>query len=385
MVGAGIAGLASALSLRTSGWQVTVLERAPHLGELGAGFAMSRNAVAAFRGLGFEDVDVSALGFRTRAAGTWRHDGQPILAIADDPATRAAVALIGVDRRRVRQALRRRAVQADVEIVTGCPVSDLDPGDAAGAPAVVSGRHADLVVGADGMYSAVRTALFPAARLAYSGFSSWRAIAPRVLGETTLRQYWGARAEFGIMPVAEDETYWYGYVAMPQRTVLTDELAAAKRRFAGWAEPVQQILAATEPTAVLRHDVHHLPGGLPRYTKGRVVMVGDAAHGFLPTMGQGVATALEDGLCVGLLVGHPVAAGGRLSAALEGFDRARRPRCRALGRASMLTARFGSHLSGGRRQALRNAVLRLAPASAINRGADSAMGWTPPEPAAPVY
>lgn len=385
MVGAGIAGLASALSLRTSGWQVTVLERAPHLGELGAGFAMSRNAVAAFRGLGFEDVDVSALGFRTRAAGTWRHDGQPILAIADDPATRAAVALIGVDRRRVRQALRRRAVQADVEIVTGCPVSDLDPGDAAGAPAVVSGRHADLVVGADGMHSAVRTALFPAARLAYSGFSSWRAIAPRVLGETALRQYWGTRAEFGIMPVAEDETYWYGYVAMPQRTVIADELAAAKCRFAGWAEPIQQILAATEPTAVLRHDVHHLPSGLPRYTKGRVVMVGDAAHGFLPTMGQGVATALEDGVCVGLLVGHPVAAGGRLSAALEGFDRARRPRCRALGRASMLTARFGSHLSGGCRQALRNAVLRLAPASAINRGADSAMGWTPPEPAAPVY
>lgn len=385
VVGAGIAGLASAISLRRSGWQVTVLERSPRLGEVGAGFAMSRNAVAAFRGLSFGEADVSALGFRTRAAGMWRTDGRPILAIADDPATRDAVALIGVHRRRVHQALRRRAARAGAEIVTGTPVVALDSGNAAGAPAVVAGHEADLVVGADGMSSTVRTALFPEAKLAYSGFSSWRAITPRILGETTLRQYWGPRAEFGFMPIAEDETYWYGYVAMPERTVIADELAAAKHRFAGWAQPVQQLLAGTDPAAVLRHDVHHLPGGLPRYTSGRVVMVGDAAHGFLPTMGQGVATALEDGLCVGLLIGHPVAAGGSLSAALEGFDRDRRPRCRSLGRASMLTAKFGSHLGGGRRQLVRNALVRLAPASAVNRGADSAMGWTPPEPAEPVY
>ena len=86
-------------------------------------------------------------------------------------------------------------------------------------------------------------------------------------------------------------------------------------------------MAATPPEAVLRHDVHYLPGGLPRYTTGRVVMVGDAAHGSVPTMGQGAATALEDGLCVGLLIGAPVAAGGRLAPALDGFDAARRPRC----------------------------------------------------------
>ena len=86
----------------------------------------------------------------------------------------------------------------------------------------------------------------------------------------------------------------------------------------------------------------------------------------------------------GLLVGVPVATGGRPASALDGPDAARRPRCRALARASVASGRFGSHLGGGWRQTLRNNLMRLTPASAITRGTHAAMGWTPPEPASPV-
>ncbi len=385
VVGAGIAGLASAISLAQTGWHVTVLERSSQLGELGAGFAMTRNAVAAFRGLGFDDTDVAALGHRTWAGGTWDLHGRPILALPDTPALREAVALVGVHRQRLHAVLHRRVVDCGVHIATGTAVTTLDPGEPDGLPAVVAGREADLVVAADGMRSAVRAALFPGSRPRYSGYSSWRAITPGTFGDTTLRQYWGPHAEFGILPVTADQTYWYGYVALPERTAFADELAAARERFTGWAAPVQEVLAATPPEAVLRHDVHHLPGGLPRYTTGRVVIIGDAAHGTLPTMGQGAATALEDGLCVGLLVGAPVAAGGRLAPALDGFDAARRPRCRALARSSVASGRLGSHLGGGRRQTVRNGLMRLTPTSAIMRGSHAATSWTPPQPAAPVH
>jgi len=384
VVGAGIAGLASAISLARNGWDVAVLERSPALGEIGAGFAMSRNAVAAFRGLGFDDGDVASLGYPTWAGGTWDLRGRAILALPDTREMRASVALVGVHRRRVHAALHRRAADLGVEVVTGAPVATVHPGDPDGARAVVEGREADLVVAADGMRSAVRASLFPASRPVYSGYSSWRAVTPGAFGDEALRQYWGPRAEVGILRVAADETYWYGYVALPERTRFDDELGAARERFAGWAAPVQEVLAATAPDAVLRHDVHHVPGGVPRYTTGRVVLVGDAAHGTLPTMGQGAATALEDGLCVGLLVGAPVAAGGRLGPALAGFDAARRPRCRALARASVASGRFGSHLGGGWRQTVRNGLMRLTPASAVARGSQAAMGWTPPAPAAPV-
>lgn len=384
VVGAGIAGLASAVSLARAGWRVSVLERSPEPREVGAGFAMSRNAVTAFRGLGFDDGDVAALGYPTWAGGTWDLHGRPILALADTPVVREAVGLIGVHRRRLHAALHRRALDCGVEVVTGVAVTRVAPGDPAGARAVVAGREADLVVGADGMGSALRAELFPDDRLVYSGYSSWRAITPGSFGDTALRQYWGPHAELGILRVADDQTYWYGYVAMPEGTVAHDELGAARDRFTGWASPVQQVLAATPADAVMRHDVHHLPRGLPRYTSGRVVMVGDAAHGTLPTMGQGAATALEDGLSVGLLIGAPVAAGGRLAPALEGYDAHRRPRCRALARSSVASGRLGSHLGGGWRQTVRNGLLSLTPTSAVLRGSHAAMGWTPPAPAEPV-
>ncbi|MCO7274748.1 FAD-dependent oxidoreductase [Cellulosimicrobium cellulans] len=178
VVGAGIAGLASAISLAGTGWGVTVLERSPALGEVGAGFAMSRNAVAAFRGLGFDDDAVARLGYATWAGGTWDLHGRPILTLPGTPEVRASVGLVGVHRRRLHEALHRRATDLGVEIVTATPVTALDPGDPAGSPAVVAGREADLVVGADGMRSAVRATLFPASVPVYSGYSSWRAITP---------------------------------------------------------------------------------------------------------------------------------------------------------------------------------------------------------------
>ena len=384
VVGAGIAGLASAISLARTGWDVTVLERSPDLGEIGAGFAMARNAVAAFRGLGFDDDDVAALGYPRWAAGTWDLHGRPVLALPDTPRMRESVRLVGVHRRRVHDALRRRAEQVGVTIVPGTPVATLDPGDPAGRRASVEGREADLVVGADGMRSAVRAHVLPHVTAVYSGYSSWRAIVPGTYGDDALRQFWGPHAEFGIVRAAADETYWYGYVAMPERTRLDDELGSARARFDGWAAPVAEVLAATPPDAVLRHDCHHIPGGSPTYTVGRVVLVGDAAHGTLPTMGQGAATALEDGLCVGLLIGSPVAAGGRLAPALAGFDAARRPRCRSLARASVASGRFGAQLGGGWRQTVRNGLMRLMPAAAVLRGAQAAMGWHPPGEAEPV-
>ncbi|WP_169064730.1 FAD-dependent monooxygenase [Geodermatophilus dictyosporus] len=234
------------------------------------------------------------------------------------------------------------------------------------------------------MHRLHRAQLFPGARLRYGGGTSWRAVV-ELPGRTDdgFVALWGPRAEFGTVPISDTELHWYGYVPSPAGVRSDDELAATVAHFSGWSPHVRAVLAATGPDRLLRHDVHHLPGGLPRYVHGRTALIGDAAHAVLPTMGQGADTSLEDGVCVGRLVAAPVSAGAPLAGALAAFDRARRPRCRRIARRSLQTARLGAHLGGGWPQTARNAVLRHVPAGPLAEAGTGVLRWTPPATTAP--
>ncbi|MGY2081275.1 FAD-dependent monooxygenase [Modestobacter sp. SYSU DS0657] len=384
VVGGGVAGLAAAASLTRAGWRVRVLERATAFGEVGAGLAVTRNGMAALDALGAGDR-VRAAGHRTAAAGTCDQHGRWLLRIPGTPD--AMNVAWGVHRQRLHAALLDAAAAAD--LTPGARVVGVQPGDPDGAPAVVTwlgdaGEHtttADLVVAADGIRSTVRAALFPGRRAAlrYSGRTSWRAVVDDdSTRDAGFAAHWGPGAEFGAVRISPTQVYWYGYVRHPERTPFADELAAAVDRFSGWSAEVRATIARTRPGQLLRHDVHSLPRGLPAYVRGRTVLIGDAAHAMLPTMGQGANTSLEDGVCVGRLIGGPVGAGTPLRAALAAFDRARRPRCRQIARRSAQTARFGAHVPGGLPQALRNAALRLVPAGPAVAAGTAVLRWEPP-------
>jgi 2-polyprenyl-6-methoxyphenol hydroxylase-like FAD-dependent oxidoreductase len=386
VVGGGIAGFASAVSLARAGWAVTVLERAAAFGEVGAGLAITRNGMAALDALGVGEA-VRAVGRQTVSAGIQDPAGRWLVRMPDTARVRATTTIWGVHRRRLHAALWQAAEDADrVELVTGAEVTDLQPGHPGGTAATVSWRgaagtgtrQAGLVVAADGVRSVVRERLFPEVQARYSGSTSWRAVVADTDSDGRLVQVWGPRAEFGAVRISEQEIYWYGYFQHAQGAVFEDEAAAAGQRFAGYPSWSRALVAATTEDRLMRHDVHHLPDALANYTRGRVVMVGDAAHAMLPTSGQGASSALEDGVCVGRLIGAPVAGGGDLATALATFDQARRPRCQQLARLSAVVASFGADLGGGWRQPVRNALLRLTPGAVLGRAGGSIVGWTAP-------
>ena len=386
VVGGGIAGLASAISLAQAGWAVTVLERSPAFREVGAGLAITRNGMSALEALGVGDAGV-AEGYETVSAGIQDPGGRWLLRIPDTPDVRATTTIWGIHRQRLHAALRRAAEAADnVELVTGAEVSTVRPSHPAGEPAALTGQtatgqhtsEADLVVAADGIRSTVREQLFPHVRPRYSGSTSWRAVIADTASDGRLVQVWGPGTEFGAVRVSDREIYWYGYFRHTEGVSFSDELAAARDHFSGWSPQVRAIVAATTASQLMRHDVYHLSGGLASYIRRRVVMVGDAAHAMLPTSGQGASSALEDGICVGRLIATPVAAGGSLAAALAAFDQARRPRCRQLARLSAITAKFGADLGGGRRQSVRNTLLGLAPAGSLAKAGAPVVRWTAP-------
>ena len=387
VAGGGIGGLAAAVALAQAGWRVTVLERAPEFGEVGAGLATTGNGMTALAALGLAEA-ARAVAYQTGAAGLQDEHGRWIMRMPDTRSDPHAVTTIwGLQRQRLHGILRAAAEAADgIELVTDAEVVGVRPGQPGGDRAAVTWRAAhsghkiaaDLVVAADGVRSAVRAQLFPAARARYSGSTSWRAVIEDPDSEDRLVQAWGPGTEFGSLRVSPTEIYWYGYFRHPEGAVFPDELAAARERFATWAPWVRDLVGKTPADRLMRHDVYHLPGGLAAYTSGRVVFAGDAAHAMLPTAGQGAASALEDGVCAGRLIGAPVRSGGDLAAALAAYDSARRPRCRQIARTAIMTARLGCDLGGGWRQPVRNAIFRLLPPAPLLKAGQSIVRWTAP-------
>ncbi|GAB3822605.1 FAD-dependent monooxygenase [Kribbella italica] len=362
VIGGGIAGLAAAASLTRSGWRVRVLESAPELGEVGAGLAVTVNGARALESIGALDA-VRRTGAAVRPAGTRRADGKWLLRAPDG----AGSQMVGIHRQRLHQALAEAASAA--ELTTGARVTGVVPGAAGGEPAHVTwessdGTHeasADLVVGADGLRSVTRQQLFPSSRLTYSGYSSWRAVVDSPTDDR-FAMVWGPRAEFGSLAIGAGQTYWYGYVALPAGHRFPDELQAAREYFASWAPDIRALTESTEQ--VIRHDVWTLEKPLPRYVEGRVVLIGDAAHPMLPTLGQGANSALEDGASLGALD-------------LAQYQAQRYGRTEQLVRRSAQMAKVGAHL--GRGQRLRNALLQLTPPNAAQRnGSKLFESWTPP-------
>jgi len=386
VAGGGIAGLAAAVALTQAGWQVTVLERAPAFGEVGAGLGFTGNGMAALRALGVEEA-VRTAGHLAQHAGYQDRSGRWLLRVPETRSDPQAITTVcGIHRQRLHATLRQAAEAAGAELVTGAEVTAVRPGAPGRQPAAVTwrtstGEHAGeagLVVAADGVRSTVRTQLFPDVRPRYAGSTSWRAVISDTSFAGRLVEVWGPGTEFGAVRVSDGEVYWYGEFVHPEGASFADELAAARAHFSGWAPWIRALVAATPASQLMRHDVYHLPGGCPRYVRGRVVIIGDAAHAMLPTIGQGAATALEDGVCVGRMIAAPVSGGGDLTAALAAFDQARRSRCRQLARQASLVARFGFELGDGWRQSARNALLRIIPTGPAFRAGGSITCWTPP-------
>jgi 2-polyprenyl-6-methoxyphenol hydroxylase-like FAD-dependent oxidoreductase len=221
-----------------------------------------------------------------------------------------------------------------------------------------STEHGDLVVGADGLNSRVRTALVGDGPPRYSGYTAWRGIVPldRSLADR-LRpgESWGRGGLFGVAMLGGSQAYWWASARTGERSggSAAEEKAAVERRFEIWHEPIPELIDATLEQAIVRTCQYDRPP-LRRWSEGRVGLLGDAAHPMLASLGQGACQAIEDAAALGDAVG----ASSDTTLALRAYGARRAPHAAAVVRRSQRVARL-AHLRHPLAVAARDAFLRL--------------------------
>ncbi|GEE02342.1 salicylate hydroxylase [Gordonia spumicola] len=316
VVGAGIAGLTAAVAMHRDGHEVRVLE-ADRRGS-GAGISLWPNALAALDRIDAGDAVRAAGGSVPAGAVRWR-DGGWIRRPDTDRLVRAlGEPLVVIERGVLSDVLAGLLPDGTIEYgATG--TGDVD---------------ADLVVGADGIGSTLATGLNGPLPRTYCGYTAWRGVADATFDPVLAGEVLGPGGQFGLVPLGADRTYWFATQKLPEGTFFDDELAHVRRLADGWASPLPELVASTDPVNVLRNDLHDRAIA-PRWTDGRIVLIGDAAHPMRPHLGQGGCQAIEDAV----VLAASVAAERDVASACRTYETVRRPRAAGVVRESKLIGR----------------------------------------------
>ena len=354
VTGAGIGGLSAAIALREAGHDVVVLERAPRIEAVGAGITLFGNAMNALERLGVREAVAGGGAAATRSA-ILTSDGRQLTELPAD-LLEGTVAIHRAD-------LQTILLEAAGEVHVGTEVVAVEQhaGGVVVQTANGADEYGDLLVGADGAYSVVRHSIADTPPR-YAGYTAWRGVSPMSVESGRLTESWGVGERFGLVDIGRG-TYWFA--TKNAREGEEDELGGRKaeiqRRFSAWHEPIPAVIAATSEETILRNDVSYL-GPIPRWGKGRVVLLGDAAHAMTPGVGQGAAQAIEDAI----VLGAELARADDIASALGAYESIRRPRVEAvveMSRKADKVAQLASPI-GCR---LRNAAVRRMPKRAQRR------------------
>ena len=324
VAGGGIAGLATAIALGRAGFQVDVFERASEIREVGAGISLWANAIRALDRLGLRPA-IEACSVAYETGGLKTASGTVLSAISAAELQRLlGIAVIVLHRADLLAALRSAVSPSSITFGATCVGAAQDSDGV--ELRLADGRtvRGDVLVGAEGLHSSVRAHLHGSEPPRYAGCTAWRSVVPFAHQRIRASETWGDGYLFGQVPISGNRVYWYAAKHCPKGGRSPRAKPELLEIFGGWHEPIGELIEAADESTILRNDIYDRPP-LKTWGKGRITLVGDAAHPMTPFLGQGACQALEDAV----VLGESLSNGGDIRNGLQEYERRRIPRANA--------------------------------------------------------
>jgi 2-polyprenyl-6-methoxyphenol hydroxylase-like FAD-dependent oxidoreductase len=342
IIGGGIGGLTAALALRQFGFEPQVFEQAPELLEVGSAIIIWPNAMRVLHQLGLSEL-VRHDGGVIEEARWLNHDGRLINHFALPKTDLPAIVL---HRARLQEELLRALPPESIHLGHFFEASEQH------SDVVVTRFHNgaslefDLLIGADGLHSHVRAQLLNDGPPVYRNYIAWRGVVdftPKSLAPASAIEIYGSGKRFGIGPMGSDKVGWWVSVnkTSPDAEAHVSEPANDREKllqlFAGWCEPVPELIQATPPSSLIRNPVFDRKP-VKKWSEGSVTLMGDAVHPLTPNLGHGGCLAIEDAAilarCLNKYASEPTKSAPSIAVALRKFEMLRFARTATVARCS---------------------------------------------------
>ncbi|MBV0913824.1 FAD-dependent monooxygenase [Anianabacter salinae] len=307
IVGGGIGGLFAANALLSKGFQVSVYEQAPALGEIGAGVFMTPNSVRQMQRIGLGDEVHRKGGLVGTQSRYYRHDGTPIAGVQTTDSS-GWNATYGMHRADLVDMLARNLPEGLVRTGHACSGFEQDEGSARVRFENGAVAEAELVIAADGIHSTLQRHVVPPSTPVFSGSVAYRGTIPHARHSEWPTDRWemwlGEKKHFLVFPLRAGEIInFVGFV--PADAEMRESWSAPgdpdqlRAEFAGWDDRLTGLLSKVDHT--FRWGLYDREP-LTRWFSGRLALLGDAAHPMLPHLGQGANQSIEDGMALATIL-----------------------------------------------------------------------------------
>lgn len=354
IIGAGIAGLTTAIALRKSGFETEIFEAAPKLEHAGSGLGLAANAFKALAVIGLADK-IKSRGSKMYFFEIHNKSGKVLSKVSGGDFGEN----IAIHRADLHDALLEEIPSGTLH--TGRKATGLEETGKGIRVRFEDGttHDTDYLIIADGINSKLRDAVAPEAKVNYSGYTCWRGVTKNPGKEVKgAYEIWDPKGRFGYVPLPGNRIYWFACIPAPEGKQMAHfTLADLEDYFGGFGHTVRRLIESTPAGEVVYDDIRDMKP-LRNYSYGNILLIGDAAHAATPNMGQGACQAIEDAV----VLARTMAKRPSVSRSFSSFEKKRLARTHYIIKQSAKIGRI-AHLQNPILVALRDMIMPMLPKS----------------------